>query len=121
MDDILFRQVHPIWLDGGRPTSQAFRPTPKDNNILSVYLGCLLSAEQAYVHYTENLRFLSAGVWGLSYAEVEQENLTHRHLPVDQNPAHGGIDFSGHSKNQQEKISKKLKAKAVIRGRCFPT
>ena len=34
---ILLRQIHPIWIQQGRVTSQAFRPTPKDENKLSVF------------------------------------------------------------------------------------
>ena len=52
-ETLLHRMVHPTWLQNGLPTSQTFRPTPKDAGRLSVYdgsqippatLGCILSA-----------------------------------------------------------------------------
>ena len=33
-DEVLFRQVHPAFVRDGRPSSQAFRPTPKDEGSL---------------------------------------------------------------------------------------
>ena len=35
-DTLLLRQIHPGFIQGGRVTSQAFRPTPKDEFLLSV-------------------------------------------------------------------------------------
>lgn len=43
----LHRQVHPSWVQDGRATSQAFKPTPKDNGRLSVYDGDQMVAEKA--------------------------------------------------------------------------
>lgn len=34
--ELLHRQVHPNWIRDGRITSQAFRPTKKDDNKLSI-------------------------------------------------------------------------------------
>ncbi len=121
MRDLLFRQVHPGWLDGEQPSSQAFRPMPKDNGLLSIYLGSLTTPELSYKHYTEKLKFESAGVWAVSIAEVEAERLPHRPNPQPDFPAHGEIDFSGVvSNSQKEKIGKRLKNKAVIRGKLHP-
>ena len=38
-DTLLFRQVNPGWIREGRVTSQAFKPTAKDEKKLSVYDG----------------------------------------------------------------------------------
>ena len=38
-ETLFLRQIHPTFVQNGRPTSQAFRPTPKDENQLSVYNG----------------------------------------------------------------------------------
>jgi len=34
---LLHRQVNPAFVQSGRVTSQAFKPTPKDQGLLSVY------------------------------------------------------------------------------------
>ena len=69
-DTLLHRQVHPNFVDShGETTSQAFRPTPKDKNQLSVYDGNLISAENAWKHYTNDLQLRSIGVMSVSVAE----------------------------------------------------
>jgi len=35
---LLLRQVHPSFVQDGKITSQVFRPTPKDENKLSMYI-----------------------------------------------------------------------------------
>jgi hypothetical protein len=40
---LLLRQIHPGFFQYGRPSSQAFRPTPKDEKMLSVYDGDMIS------------------------------------------------------------------------------
>jgi hypothetical protein len=48
----LLRQVHPSFVQAGRVTSQAFRPTPKDRSLLSVYDGDQITPEAAWIHFT---------------------------------------------------------------------
>lgn len=59
---LLYRQVNPSWIQSGRVTSQAFKPTPKDERRLSVYDGDLITPADAWRHYTESLGFSSVGV-----------------------------------------------------------
>jgi hypothetical protein len=59
--ELLYRQVHPSFVRDGRPTSQAFRPTPKDENKLSVARGSLTTEKAAYEHHTVALGLGSAG------------------------------------------------------------
>ena len=61
---LLYRQIHPSFVQDGRVTSQAFRPTPKDQNQLSVYDGDLIGPPAAFEHYTEKLKHASVGVLG---------------------------------------------------------
>ena len=42
---LLLRQIHPSFVQDGRVTSQAFRPTPKDESLLSVYDGDQITPE----------------------------------------------------------------------------
>ena len=69
-EELLFRQVPPSWVDDGEPTSQAFRPTKKDEGELSVALGSLTTPEGAYVHHTLVLKLQSAGTWAVTVAEA---------------------------------------------------
>ena len=60
-DTLLYRQVHPSWIEDDFPTSQAFTPTPKDELRLSVYDGDEISAASSWEHYTGQ-GLLSSGV-----------------------------------------------------------
>lgn len=112
---LLLRQIHPTFVQAGRVTSQAFRPTPKDESLLSVYDGDLISPEAAWGHFTATPERRSAGVMAVSVAECTTENLPARPDP-EPFPEHAIIDFSGLSDNQAEKKGKKLRSAAEARG-----
>jgi len=98
-----------------RPSSQAFRPTPKDEQMLSVYDNDQITPADAFEHYTKDLKLRSGGV--LAVSMMECETLA---LPVTPDPGlfpeHALIDFSAHSKSATEKKAKLLRAKAEVRG-----
>ena len=54
-------------------TSQAFKPTRKDGNRLSIDNGDVVSAEEAYRGFIE--RYESAGVLAVSVAECRDQML----------------------------------------------
>ncbi len=112
---IVYRQIHPSFVQAGFPTSQAFRPSPKDESKLSVYDGDQITAENAFQHYTNHLNLSSIGVMGLTVAECKAESL---HVCEDPTPfrEHALIDFSGLTDKDCRNKSKKLQAKAVQRG-----
>ncbi len=114
-DTLLLRQIHPSFVQDGRVTSQAFRPTPKDELQLSVDNGDRVSAEQAWRRYTANPACASMGVQGLA-----QTDCTAQALPVIEDgqphPEHCSIDFSAFDKKTIEKKSKLLRAAAEARG-----
>lgn len=112
---MLLRQVHPSWVQQGRVTSQAFRPTPKDKHLLSVYDGDLITAADSWTHFSGTLGFPSVGVMAVSVAECSTLDLPARPDP-EPFPEHAVIDFSGLAENQIEKKGKRLKAKAEERG-----
>ena len=93
---LLFRQVHPSWLRNGEPTSQAFNPTAKDKGYLSVYDGDLITAEESWLHYTQELGLASVGVIAVTFAECAALE-----LPVTPDPApfpsHVIIHFTGYT------------------------
>lgn len=111
---LLLRQINPSFLKLKRPTSQAFRPTPKDENGLSVYDGDQIKPEPAWEHFTGQLNYASVGVMGITVEECAELDLPARSDP-EPFPEHAIIDFSGFSKNQIEKKARKLQEKAVAR------
>ncbi len=114
-DTVLLRQVHPSFIHKGRVTSQAFRPTPKDEHKLSTYDGDQIEPQPAYQHYTDTLHFESVGVQGVTVAECGDLK-----LPVTpdkkQFPEHVVIDFSEFNKKVVETKAKSLRDKALTRG-----
>ena len=112
---MLLRQIHPKFVQNGRVTSQAFRPTPKDREQLSVYDGDQIRPKAAYLHYTTVQKIDSAGVMGVTVGECQSLE-----LPVKPDPAtfpeHAVIDFFGRSGSQVTKLGKKLVALAQARG-----
>ena len=98
---LLLRQIHPSFVKLGRPTSAAFRPTPKDEHKLSVYDGDMITAAAAFAHY-RGQKLESVGVLA-----VTVEECTRQELPVYSSPAefpeHAEIDFSGLGSSQCEK------------------
>ncbi len=112
---ILLRQIHPTFIQAERVTSQAFRPTPKDENRLSVDDGGRISAEAAWQRFTRQPNCQSLGVLGVTVEECSQRN-----LPVipdgEPYPEHVSIDFQGLANKQIEKIAKLLANDARTRG-----
>ena len=111
---LLLRQIHPAFVKVGRVTSQAFRPTPKDEHKLSVYDGDMIQAADAWAHYRAR-KLESAGVTAVTVEECEKEDLVVRSSP-EHFPEHAEIDFLDFNPNQCEKKSKKLRNAAEQRG-----
>jgi hypothetical protein len=115
---LLFRQIHPSFIQKGMITSQAFVPTPKDELKLSCYNGNMISAEDAFRHFTEKLNQTSSGVLGVSFEECLSVDLT----PVadaDPFPEHAHIPFHNLSSGSIRKIGQKLRDYAINRGWLF--
>ncbi|UUI61671.1 hypothetical protein [Aeromonas salmonicida] len=117
-ETLLLRQVHPSFIQNGRITSQVFRPTPKDEQLLSVDNNDSVTPHESWRRFTANLVCKSIGVLAVSYSQcVEQE------LPVIEDgtpyPEHCSIKFSDFEKRDIEKKAKLLRAKAEERGWLF--
>lgn len=114
----LLRQIHPSFVQDGRVTSQAFRPTPKDELHLSVDNGDRVAAEAAWRRFTADPACTSAGVQAVTQAECAAQE-----LPVIEDglphPEHCSIDFSAFDKKTIEKKAKLLRAAAAARGWLF--
>jgi hypothetical protein len=111
---MLLRQINPSFLQDGRVTSQAFRPTPKDESRLSVYDGDQIHPEPAWNHFVNQPKCVSVGVMGITVTECTVLELPVRPDPTPY-PEHVIIDFAAFSKNQVEKKAKQLRAKAESR------
>lgn len=112
---LLLRQINPSFVQQGRVTSQAFRPTPKDQQKLSVYDGDLISAPDSWTHFTQIQRLQSIGVLGVTVQECRNEELVVRSSP-EYFAEHAEIDFLGFTPNQCEKKGKRLRSAAEARG-----
>lgn len=112
---LLHRQVHPSWVQEGRVSSQAFKPTSKDEHRLSVYDGDQIDAEAAWRHYVNDLGNSSIGVLAVTVEECEILELIVAPDP-DAFPEHVCIDFRGLTKSQIAKKAQTLNSKARSRG-----
>jgi hypothetical protein len=117
-ETLLLRQINPSFLQNGRVTSQAFRPTPKDEKKLSVYDGDKITAQKAWQHFIENPLCRSVGVMAVSKNQCDEQN-----IPVIADgvpfPEHAYLDYSNMSKGEVERKAKALSAKAQQRGWLF--
>ena len=117
-DTLLLRQIHPSFIQDGRVTSQAFRPTPKDELLLSVDDGDRVTAEASWQRFIANPACKSVGVQAVSHTECTAQALT---VIEDGNPhpEHCSVDFTAFDKKAIEKKSKLLRAQAETRGWLF--
>ena len=114
----LLRQINPSFVQAGRVTSQAFRPTPKDEQCLSVYDGDQIQPQAAWQHFTQNPACHSVGVMAVSHAECTCEG-----LPVIADgvpfPEHCYLDYSELDEKTIKKKAKVLSSCAQLRGWLF--
>lgn len=115
---LLLRQINPSFLQAGRVTSQAFRPTPKDENYLSVYDGDRIHPLASWQHFTSTPGCRSAGVMAVTLEECTAEKLSVNPdgAPF---PEHVSIGFSAFGKSDIEKKAKVLTRQAQTRGWLF--
>jgi len=117
---LLFRQIHPTFVQNGHVISPAFRPTPKDEKRLSVSDGRKISAEESWKRYTETLGFDSHGVLGVTVSECQNMSLSVLDDPQDGQLDHTVIDFSHlDSKGKIDRAAKVLCRFATKRGWLF--
>lgn len=112
----LYRQVPPQWIVDGKPSSQAFKPTKKDEGMLSIALGSKTTDEGAFLHHTQVLKLASGGTWAVTVGDVAAMELSSFEQPLENSPAHGFIDFRDLGRRAMESKAKLLLAKARERG-----
>ena len=112
---LLYRQIHPSWVQVDRITSQAFQPTSKDKGKLSVYDGDQIAAEDAWRHYTTALGLIAAGTVAVTVAECQENDTQVTPDPTDFDE-HVTIDFAALSSSRIRAVSKILSRLAKERG-----
>lgn len=132
-DQLLLRHLLEAWLDPntGEPTSQGFRPMrAEDENCLSVDQLAMTTVVEAFrlcsAQPPEGFGNNVKSTWGISLAELTTLALEAWKDPVSPtggmpaNPAHTVIGFEHLGNNDQTRVARKLKAKAIARGRQYP-
>jgi hypothetical protein len=119
--EILFRQLSPkIWQQDGKVSNLAFEPTKAHKFLLSTAQGSKCTAEEAFKFHTETKQLDSVGTWGITVAEIKDDNLPIIDDADEINPFHASIDFNGLSNSQRATKGKNLREKALKRGKLFP-
>lgn len=126
-DEILFRQIHPDFLIDGVPASNRFKPSNKDEGMMSVDRGALTTAAESHSLYV-NQGLKSAAVFGLAVGELGDEGIDVYDDPISKdssegilaNPAHALADYNSCSEAKWKVISKRLKRAAIARGKLHP-
>ena len=112
---LLLRHIHPNFVQAGRVTSQAFRPTPKDEGYLSVDNGDLITPHASWQRFTANPDYSSVGIMAVTCSECTQQA-----LPVLADaapyPEHCAIDYTACPKKVIEQKAKVLRGLAQTRG-----
>lgn len=116
---LTYREIHPSWIVNSRMSSQAFKPTKKDNNKLSVRNSEKITAEESYKFQTQQLGFQSVGNCALYIREVVEVSLQCIESPISTppiDPSHCHIDFTGLTGGQVQTKADKLVNFARTRG-----
>lgn len=120
--ELLLRQVHPAFVRDGRPSSQVFRPTPKDKGMLSVNCGSKTTPTDAFDRFVARPDCRSCGVLAVTVAECAVEQLAAHDAPLVvaddgcDDPSHAIIDYRTVAKSAAEKKSGRLVRVALARG-----
>jgi hypothetical protein len=114
-DEVLFRQVNPTWTKSdGTISSQAFKPTKKDNGKLSVDRSSKSTAQAAFEHH--QAVGVSCCVIGVTVGEVSDLGLASFDDPTIEKPAHAYIDMSNKTRSELEGLAGRLRDLATQRG-----
>lgn len=122
-EELLWRQVNPQFLHNGQVTSQAFRPSPEDQGLLSTSRQYKQTAHGAFEFHVNVRRYESAGTWALSIGEVRSAGLraiddgeSDTGPPAPCPPGHTSIDFRPFGKSAIRKKSAGMSFHANLRG-----
>lgn len=120
-NEVQFRQVNPSWMEEDGPSRQAFIPTKKDDEKLSLDRSASTTAKQSYDNF-RSLGLKSSGVFGITPEECEDDPnpIECFESPLENNPHHSHADFSGLTNSQKKTKSQQLRRRAIARGKLHP-
>lgn len=115
-----YRQIHPSFFKNGGVTSQAFKPMPKDEGLLSLYNSDHFDPETSYTHFTaQTNEFTGANLESAGVLASHIEDFASCTLTVieDNMPfqGHASADFRNLEKKDVETKAKKLRDQAWAR------
>lgn len=126
-DELLWRNVHPSWVEAdGKISSQAFRPTSKDGGLLSTARSSKVTAAEHYDEHTVARGLASSGIWAVSVGEATALSLPSLYdehsaaIPQRAPKGHTSIDFTGLSGGAARKAGGTLRDHAEARGKQCP-
>ena len=108
---LLLRVVNPAWVQADEVTSQVF--APYGGNSISVFDGSLISPVEAFERFSESHD--AYGVIGISVGEARSlgVEVIEDRIPYRE---HISLKFPEMSRNDQKKLSRKLRDVAMSRG-----
>lgn len=135
-EEMLMRSCSPseAWWDPAvdRPSSQLFKPTPKDEGKLSVADGNKTTPDDFFKEFTVAMGLQSRGIWGITKEEIapvegvirkkEDGSEEEVFLEYEEDEGQGKplghclLDMSGLSKSLIKRVAKTLRNKAVEHG-----
>lgn len=119
----LYRQVNPGFVEvDGTISSQAFKPTIKDESCLSVSRSTVIDAKLAYQQFVEK-GYRSAGSWLLTVDDatavgcqvIDDSQVEGQTVPE----GHAFVDFRHLGRAAADKVGKQLRNKAASRGWAY--
>jgi hypothetical protein len=131
LSEVLYRQIHPNYFDKNVPSSDRFRPSKMDQNMLSVDRSSVHNAQASHELYTSDGK-KSAAVFGVSVGEFDGEGISCIEDPTPyvpatadkseraENKAHSLADYSSFDDSKQKLIGRRLQSRAIARGKLFP-
>lgn len=118
-EELQLRQVIPIWIQEGRPSSCAFTPNSGDGGQCSLDRNSVVTPREAFEAYLARQRS-TGGCWGVSVGEYSIVELSDYSDPLQDNAAHSLVDFSGHPEGAWRRLGKRIKKAAQDRGCLHP-
>lgn len=122
-DLLVYREIHPSWVVNSRLSSQAFKPTKKDEGRLSVRNSDKITAEDCHKFQTEKLNLKSMGNYGVTIGEISEASLQCFESPITSepvDPSHCHISFVSLTGSQIQTKADKLVSAARSRGQIHP-
>lgn len=119
-EELLYRQIRKREMNQGLPSSQAFRPEPKDDDRLSLDRSALTTTQKSFERFLDK-GYDTVAVFGLTVGEFKGVGVLCYSDPTPCNEAHVFANFSGFNGSQQKKKARRLKEIAIDRGQLFPS